>query len=169
MKILPTIIATFLLNGSAAQLPGGRYIVKFENRVGSRDAIAAASEVHSYLELHDAIAATYTEQAIQDLSNNPNIAYVEEDGLKYLNDFESSESHTLLRQNRRRLAQDTPYGIIMVEADQVTNADDCTKKICIIDSGYDLVHEDLPTTDVEGSSFMYPWDIDANGHGMIRD
>lgn len=46
--------------------------------------------------------------------------------------------------------------------------------VCIIDSGYDLGHEDLQTTNVDGVSrmcntfefFRYcDWDVDISGHG----
>ena len=77
---------------------------------------------------------------------------------------------------RRHLQQTIPYGYTMVQANQVNNVVECRKKICIIDSGYDLFHPDLPgyngegfTGDVDGSSpidaLNYPWFEEKIGHG----
>jgi len=48
---------------------------------------------------------------------------------------------------RHLMAQSTPYGISMVQADQVSDsvasASNGGKKVCIIDSGLDLPHEDM--------------------------
>ncbi len=35
-----------------------------------------------------------------------------------------------------------PYGITMVQADQLLDTHAASRKICIIDSGYDLAHEE---------------------------
>jgi serine protease len=63
------------------------------------------------------------------LAMDDNIEYVEED------------------LQRRFMAQNVPYGIGMVQADQVddsvASANSGGKKICIIDSGLDLPHEDM--------------------------
>ncbi len=72
----------------------------------------------------------------------------------------------------RRLAEETPYGIDMVNAEYVWNkgAPQSTIKICVVDTGYDLGHEDLPTASdgVEGwgpGGAFGLWDEDGNGHG----
>jgi len=63
------------------------------------------------------------------LSFDDNVDYVEED------------------LPRRFMAQSSPYGIAMVQADQVddsiASANSGGKKICVIDSGLDLPHEDM--------------------------
>lgn len=65
------------------------------------------------------------------LSFDNNVEYVEED------------------LPRRLMAQNVPYGIGMVQADQVddsvASASAGGKKICVIDSGLDLPHEDMGT------------------------
>ncbi len=38
-----------------------------------------------------------------------------------------------------------PYGIKMVQADQLPDTNTANRKLCIIDSGYDRSHEDLPS------------------------
>jgi subtilisin family serine protease len=66
----------------------------------------------------------------------------------------------------------TPYGIKLVQADQVPEleAEGNNKMVCIIDSGYSLGHEDLPSNvnrvtgddDIGGAG---PWAHDGLGHG----
>ena len=73
-------------------------------------------------------------------------------------------------QNRRRLAEDTPYGITMVEAPQVPSAPNGNIKICVVDTGYDEGHVDLPTTSQHGVDGFNPyasgsWNVDGHGHG----
>lgn len=71
----------------------------------------------------------------------------------------------------RRLAEETPYGIGMVNAEYVWDKGipPSTIKICVVDTGYDLGHEDLPTDGVAGwndpSGQFDLWDEDGNGHG----
>ena len=60
----------------------------------------------------------------------------------------------------------------MVQADQVNAVSECQKKVCILDTGYFIDHEDLPKS-VTGTSFVdnctlpddCPWDEDVDGHG----
>ena len=77
------------------------------------------------------ISAELTAKDIQILSNDSSVDYVEED------------------LQRHFMAQSVPYGISMVQADQVddsvASANAGGKKICIIDSGLNLPHEDLGT------------------------
>ncbi|WP_372766831.1 S8 family serine peptidase [Pseudoalteromonas sp.] len=73
--------------------------------------------------------AHLTETQLKQLQNDPMVEYVEED------------------LPRRLMAQTQPYGIAMVQADQVddsvASAANNGKKICVIDSGLDLPHEDM--------------------------
>lgn len=74
-------------------------------------------------------------------------------------------------QRTRNLAEDTPYGIGHVQAEDVSDANSGSRKVCIIDSGYDRAHEDLPDDPsiVTGASFVdgYPnwYEDDSGGHG----
>ena len=76
---------------------------------------------------------------------------------------------------RRRLVEDTPYGITMVGSAYVNDktppvgAQNIT--ICVVDTGYDLGHEDLPNSADHGVDGYSPygssqlWDVDGDGHG----
>ena len=75
------------------------------------------------------ISAELSSADAMSLANDDNVEYVEED------------------LPRRFMAQSVPYGIGMVQADQVddsvASANSGGKKICIIDSGLNLPHEDM--------------------------
>jgi serine protease len=58
-----------------------------------------------------------------------------------------------------------PYGIDLVGARSVSNANVGDIKICIIDSGYDVNHPDLPAVSGTTLDSSYPWDEDGTGHG----
>src|SRR6185436_13953042 len=64
-------------------------------------------------------------------------------------------------------AQTVPYGISMVQADQVSDAFASDRKLCIVDSGIDASHEDLQglTMDGDNLSKSGEWFTDENGHG----
>ncbi len=76
----------------------------------------------------------------------------------------------------RRLAEETPYGIEMVNAEYVWNkgpppTSSPKMKICVVDTGYDLGHEDLPKTSHGVAGWNDPsrdfgrWKRDGHGHG----
>ena len=75
--------------------------------------------------------AQLSDAQLKQVQNDPMVDYVEED------------------LPRRLMAQTQPYGIAMVQADQVNDsvasAANNGKKICVIDSGLDLPHEDMGT------------------------
>lgn len=76
-----------------------------------------------------AVAAELTDKQKQRLEQDPNIEYVEVDRI------------------RRFMSQDVPYGIGQVQADlvddSVASAAAGGKKVCVIDSGLELPHEDM--------------------------
>lgn len=62
------------------------------------------------------------------------------------------------------------YGLTNINALSVTDAFVENRKVCIIDSGYDITHSDLPSNsnggDVTGSTGdAGRWDQDDDGHG----
>lgn len=98
------------------------------------------------------------------LRANPNVQSIEADPIRHVMGSRSTTS--------RRSAvttEETPYGIAMVQADQVAFQPADAKKLCIVDSGYDLAHEDLPHSNVTGvdltGSSIGDWNTDEASHG----
>src|SRR3990170_3737534 len=86
---------------------------------------AAGGTVHYEFPRFNAVAVTLPSAAIQGLLRNPNVVAIEEDPI------------------RVPYAETPPYGITMVQANLVSDASAGNRKICIIDSGYYVGHEDL--------------------------
>lgn len=67
---------------------------------------------------------------------------------------------------RRLMAQSTPYGIPMVQANQLSQSDTSARKVCVIDTGYNAGHPDLPTgAGIANNNQVGLWYNDGNGHG----
>lgn len=148
--------ALFLVAGAAlAQGPDpDRYIVKFQQGKapqGRASVRGAGAEVLLELGPQNAVAARIPTQALAGLRNNPNIEYIERDPPRY------------------PMAQSVPYGITMVQANPAATGglapgNQQTPKVCIIDSGYHLGHEDLPSGGLI-SGHPDGWNTDGCGHG----
>jgi len=63
--------------------------------------------------------------------------------------------------------QVVPYGITMVQADQVSDASAGNRKLCIVDSGINAAHPDLAGIPLTGENFSGSgdWNTDENSHG----
>jgi serine protease len=153
-----------------------RYIIKYKNQqtqVATSDQQATSAEAafslqqaESVMRKHNAeplmhlksvnaSVAELTPRQVQALSVDPAIEYIEEDHKRFLFDVPST------------MAQSTPYGITMVQANLVSDANAGNTKVCVIDTGYTLNHADLPNSGVSGFAFSGhgSWNSDGNGHG----
>lgn len=161
-SLLALALAALPLAAAAAD---GRYIVKFtdgRSSAGLGALHAAGARVLLTLAPQGAVAARIPEQAVAALSRNPSIEYIEAD-----------EIRVPLSLSDRTLASGEilPYGVQMVQADQVISSNEAGRKICIIDSGYSQQHVDL--NDDVGDSITQnatdggsgTWDRDSCGHG----
>ena len=142
-----------------------RMMIKYVNKKGRKAVSTAANQVHLDIVNLDLIVATIPVIAMKGLENNPNIISIEPDQVRYEESLRGSspsttdngsfyhkpnikkkktmeKDSTTTTKRKLQVGQDTPYGIEMVEADQVTDLPG--KKICIIDSGIDGDHPDLP-------------------------
>ena len=143
------------LTGQAQQAPQ-RYLIEFRDSVPGAAALVRAhggQPVHEF-PTQRTIAAWLPEVARLALANRPEVLRIERDAERY------------------PLAQTTPYGISMVQANDpaiaftgATNA-----LVCIIDSGYNFGHPDLPglvgipptgDSDIGAGN----WATDGCGHG----
>ncbi|GAB57531.1 S8 family serine peptidase [Rheinheimera nanhaiensis] len=156
-----------------AETKATRYIVKFKEPVATMGAdgrsqrpefsVARAQQALqkanvqalSHLHLVHASVAELTPKQLRMLQNDPDVEYVEEDHKRYLMDVITP------------MAQSTPYGINMVQANQVSDSSAGNTKVCVIDTGWAAGHEDLQNSGVTGYSFSGhgTWYSDGNGHG----
>ncbi len=102
------------------------------------------------------MAARLNPQQLEQLKNDPQVQDVELDPL------------------RSTQANGTPYGIGLVQADLLSDAAVGNQKVCIIDTGYDINHEDLMSganvtgevsNTLTGTVDLGEWSTDVYGHG----
>lgn len=115
------------------------------------------AQFHYTFDNLSSFVVTLPEKSLSGIRRNPNVVMVEEDAKRYLD------------------AQTIPYGIDMVQARQIWDADldgivdagaptGAGRKVCIIDSGLWTAHEDFQGVNITGG---YPsdWNRDRCGHG----
>ncbi len=127
----------------------GRYIVEFHSYGAGVAAVRAhGGRIALELPQRSALAAYLPEAAARALAADPLVKRIEPDARRY------------------PMSQTTPYGIPMVQADLVSDAQASNRKVCVIDSGVYVGHEDLPSGNVTGdSSSAGNWFEDGFGHG----
>lgn len=113
--------------------------------------IAGAKPIKT-LQKHKMIAASMDKRTLNSLRKNPNVESISIDA------------------KRKPLAQTTPYGIPMVQGNQLSQNNLSARKVCVIDTGYNLGHPDLPdqnngATGQANNSQVGNWFNDGNGHG----
>ncbi|MEC8139494.1 MAG: S8 family serine peptidase, partial [Pseudomonadota bacterium] len=116
------------------------------------------------------LASSVTSQAIHVLPSTNSVALkltqAEREQLLNRSDVQSVE----VDPKRYLLAESTPYGIGMVQADQLSDNLTGNRKVCIMDTGYQLGHPDLPSNGITGNdgygnNDTGNWYNDGNGHG----
>jgi len=143
---------------SAANNDSGdvRYLIKYKNDKYSQMSSALSAEggkLKSRLNKHRMVSADLSPAALKKLRLRDDIEYIEIDPRRHL------------------MAESSPYGISMVQADQVSDAQTGSMTVCITDTGYDLGHEDLPSSGVTGDdndgngNDSGNWFEDGHGHG----
>jgi subtilisin family serine protease len=163
------VLGLSLLGGFAAQAAPGekiRVIVAFKPGHGAAiEQAVIASQGKVKLRIHgmDAVAVEVSEHALAGLERNPNVEYVEEDVKRHpLAGTTPSTGSPYLG------GQLVPYGIKMVQADQLPDTYAANRKVCIIDSGYAKGHDDLSVgANITGDNDpgTGDWFTDENHHG----
>uniref|UniRef100_A0A7S4SHV8 subtilisin n=2 Tax=Ditylum brightwellii TaxID=49249 RepID=A0A7S4SHV8_9STRA len=105
------------------------------------------------------------------LKKDPNIEYVELDVERHA--FPNMRGYEVVAgKGGRRLSEETPYGIDMVNPDSPTprlQQGSTSIKVCVVDTGYDNDHIDLPELDPNTGGFSpyegQSWSNDGHGHG----
>lgn len=122
---------------------------------------AVGAEFHYTFKELNSFVVTVPEQALAGLRNNPNVVSIEEDAIRYAT------------------AEEVPYGIDMVQARDVWDADrdgDVDNgaptgdgiNVCIIDSGIYAAHEEFTNVNIYGGYTNIPntnYTTDLFGHG----
>ena len=148
-----------------------RYIVGL--KPGKADvARGKADDVYLELDFGDigvAVSGKFPEQALQGLENNPNVRYIEKEGIM------QAHGHTVDEGDGDPSDEQVlPWGIDRVDAEMAHHAGETAEgaKITIIDSGIDPDHETLADnvaggrawTNCRGGQCSESWD-DDNDHG----
>jgi len=144
---------------SNTEAADNRHIVEFfQFGQGAAAVRAAGGEVVREFPQYAALSARLPQQALRGLQNHPNVKSIEADPRRY----PLGTGDTVLASGETQ-----PYGIPMVQADQLTDVDASNRKVCIIDSGYYLKHEDLQDDYVTASPDSGTGDpfTDGSGHG----
>ncbi|UAA39075.1 S8 family serine peptidase [Paraneptunicella aestuarii] len=121
------------------------------NDRAARSAVeAVGGKLHRTIGKQRMAVAYLDKKAFNEMRKNPNVETVSNDPKRYL------------------MAQSEPFGIGMVQANILSNPNVAARKVCIIDTGYDYGHVDLPTTTTSGqanNSQVGSWNNDGHGHG----
>ncbi|MDR8015149.1 S8 family serine peptidase [Ectopseudomonas guguanensis] len=125
---------------------------RFESRAAQRLLSQAQVQPLMHLDSQAASVAHLSPAQLKQLQANPAIDYIELDPRRYL------------------MAEQVPYGIPMVQADLLPDNAISNMKVCIVDSGYDLGHQDLPSAGITGNDGYGSvnsgnWYEDGDGHG----
>ena len=128
------------------------YVAYHADRRGpaQRALAAVGAEVHHDFPGLRAFAVSLPAVAVDALARNPAIEFVEEDPKRF------------------PMAEQVPYGILMVQADQVAEgAATASTMVCIIDSGVQRAHEDFASGQFSGTNDPGTgnWYTDENSHG----
>jgi serine protease len=158
-----------------------RYILylKPDRLAAGKAAVAAAGAVKIDLaDRYGAVAANLSKAAAVALKRNPNIDFLELDPRRYPVKgatrwaLKRTPNIDFLGQDLRldlttSTSQSVPYGIAMVQADQLSDAEADSRTVCIIDSGIDETHPDLLGNNLSGTNDpgTGDWFTDENGHG----
>ncbi len=156
--------------------PSKRYLVEFVDGK-TNNGKAALKSVGGVIKLdlgkHNAVAAEIPDAKLSTLKSNPNVKSVEEDELRYpismVRSLPSGTDRGIDVEGDTPEEPIVPYGVSLVQAEGFLGNVNSGVKVCVIDSGYDLVHEDKPgdpvvngTDDLLGAG---PWSEDGSGHG----
>jgi subtilisin family serine protease len=154
--------------------PSKRYLVEFVDgkaNNGKAALKAVGGVVKLDLGKHNAVAAEIPDAKLSTLKSNPNVKSVEEDERRYpISMVRSLPSGTDrgFDADGEPAGEIVPYGVSMVQAEGFLGSVTSGVKVCVIDSGYDIGHEDKPGTDVVTGTDdpgAGPWTEDGSGHG----
>ncbi|ODV14386.1 MAG: peptidase S8 [Rubrivivax sp. SCN 70-15] len=129
------------------------------------DVAQAGGKVAREIGAVNALAVRVSPAGLAALQRNPNVEFVEPDVERHV--LGSSIQRAGITGAGATGTEVVPYGIGMVQADQLSDAYTGNRKVCIIDSGIDLGHEDLAANHADGVNLTSSghWYTDENAHG----
>jgi subtilisin family serine protease len=161
-------LAFAMLGGAHAAADTTRVVVTF--KPGTQAAQLARAAIAKFggkvkIEIDgNNIAVELPKAAAAALAKHTSIARIEEDAPRYPLALTTPSDG-----KPYKLGQLVPYGIALTQADLLKDTNAGNRKICIIDSGYSLGHEDLQNNanvtgedDIGGAG---PWSVDNSHHG----
>jgi len=117
--------------------PTERFIIRYKDNTKSKtinEVMRGKGELMTEADGLNMVAAVMPKNFAMSLKGHPNIESIEVDPRRYL------------------MSEETPYGIPMVQADQISDAGTGNQKVCIMDTGYDRQHVDLQAVRVTGNN-----------------
>lgn len=146
---------TALAGELGAELQSNRFVIEYKNGSGDvvRDAIAAAgATITVELPAYNSIGVEIN--SLEDVSllrKNSDIASVQIDPVRQ--NIPVGELIELDHTNDPLVNHPSMYGLGMVQANLIHEAAyGGNVKVCVMDTGYDLGHEDLPAANVDGTN-----------------
>ena len=168
-RVLPSLLAALAISAPLASHAKSSdrqaVIVAFKQPVNADDRAAIArlsGRVKLELREVNALAVDLPRKALAEMRRDKRVKFVEDDALQYVM---GTGSNAVAPASGG--SQVTPYGITMVQADQLSDARAQNRTLCIIDSGYQTTHEDLAGNRVTGENLTTSgdWNTDEAHHG----
>ncbi len=165
MSTLLTKSINNVLNEHAQQ----RYIVEFNDVQGAELLTKGQRKKFDEQSARAAIASVKG-QALKVLHQQKMVvAKLDKKGLAELKNHHDVKRISV-DQKRELMAQTTPYGFNMVEANLLAQSDTAARKVCVIDTGINRGHSDLPDTNngltgESNNAQVGDWFNDGHGHG----
>lgn len=172
-------------NVSAVELTVGKdqldaaaksYIVVFKENVSKRNVNRLANDIalahagslrFTYKNTIKGFSAVLPERALAKLASNPNVAYVEKNGIAWASIIPEQAKVPTVRVNGKPVAQAEPAQVIPWGINRIGGSRDGTgKNAWVIDTGIDFEHPDLNVG--SGANFILTGrktTNDGNGHG----
>jgi subtilisin family serine protease len=149
----------------AQSVNNDRVEVAIGHKAGAQGAARSAAQSAGGRMLHDlseinAFTAEIPRRNLAALARHPQIDFVEQGALRRPLGGRAPQALP-------GTPQAVPYGIPMVQADQVSDAQAGNRTLCIVDSGIDGTHEDLQGIPMSGENLTKSgaWNTDENSHG----
>jgi len=138
-------------------------IIKLKTKQRGSSMVQTLSNVDVNIEKLGVMGIKATKEEVEYYKQHPDVEYVEPNYAMHVLEDPVYE---------RNLAEEEPYGISMVLQDMGFWKDlgppSGESKVCVVDTGYYLGHQDLPDgDDVNGESIngYGDWHVDGHGHG----